>query len=209
MPACSRSMPYRAMTAARHAISISIRSCCRSASRHPMIRSSAPAPRLFAVVHPPRIGEQTASRNNRRCCETAERNKNRPAGKHHHRSAIMPGRANRFPPGTASVHGRLDSAALADGGDDPLDARHRLHDGRLARSLRNAAVDPSPARHCRLLVAAIRYINRKLNPPPPFPITVPPMERFIASSSEKLMYSLMFALPLVGWACSPLLITRS
>lgn len=50
-----------------------------------------------------------------------------------------------------------------------------------------------------LIFAAIRLINRKLTKLPPFPPTMSRRERFIASSSEKLLYTLMFALPLVGW----------
>src|SRR5271170_624389 len=34
---------------------------------------------------------------------------------------------------------------------------------------------------------------------PPFPPTMSEQERFIASTSERLLYTLMFALPLVGW----------
>ena len=50
-----------------------------------------------------------------------------------------------------------------------------------------------------LILAAIRFVNRICTKLPPFPLTMSPQERFIASSSEKLLYALMFALPLVGW----------
>ena len=50
-----------------------------------------------------------------------------------------------------------------------------------------------------LILAAIRLVNRMCTKLPPFPLTMSPQERFIASSSEKLLYALMFALPLVGW----------
>ena len=50
-----------------------------------------------------------------------------------------------------------------------------------------------------LILAVIRLINRKLTKLPPFPPTMSPLERFLASSSEKLLYGLMLALPLVGW----------
>ncbi len=50
-----------------------------------------------------------------------------------------------------------------------------------------------------LILAAIRLVNRKLTKLPPFPPTMSRRERFIASSSEKLLYALMIALPLVGW----------
>jgi cytochrome b561 len=50
-----------------------------------------------------------------------------------------------------------------------------------------------------LIVAFVRVINRMYTTLPPFPPTMSPMERRIATISEKLMYTLMFALPLVGW----------
>jgi cytochrome b561 len=50
-----------------------------------------------------------------------------------------------------------------------------------------------------LLLVAVRLIVRLLSPLPPFPPTVPPRERLIASASEYLMYTLLFVLPLVGW----------
>ena len=50
-----------------------------------------------------------------------------------------------------------------------------------------------------LILAVIRFINRKLTKLPPFPPTMSSQERFMASTSEKLLYALMFALPLVGW----------
>jgi cytochrome b561 len=50
-----------------------------------------------------------------------------------------------------------------------------------------------------LILAAIRFVNRKLTTLPPFPPTMSQHERWIASKSEQLLYTLMFALPLVGW----------
>jgi cytochrome b561 len=50
-----------------------------------------------------------------------------------------------------------------------------------------------------LILAAIRLVNRMLTTLPPFPLTMSPRERFLASASERLLYALMFALPLVGW----------
>jgi cytochrome b561 len=50
-----------------------------------------------------------------------------------------------------------------------------------------------------LILAAIRLANRLLTTLPPFPPTMSPRERIIASASERLLYTLMFALPLVGW----------
>ena len=50
-----------------------------------------------------------------------------------------------------------------------------------------------------LILAAIRFVNRICTKLPPFPPTMSRQERFLASSSERLLYALMFALPLVGW----------
>lgn len=50
-----------------------------------------------------------------------------------------------------------------------------------------------------LVLVMIRFVNRQLNPPPPFLATLSPLERLAASLSERLLYALMFALPLVGW----------
>lgn len=51
-----------------------------------------------------------------------------------------------------------------------------------------------------LVLAAVRFINRLLNPPPPLPDDLPAWQRFLATASHLLLYSLMFALPLVGWS---------
>lgn len=48
-------------------------------------------------------------------------------------------------------------------------------------------------------LAILRLINRRLTKLPPFPPTMAPWERFVASWSERLLYTLMIALPLVGW----------
>jgi cytochrome b561 len=50
-----------------------------------------------------------------------------------------------------------------------------------------------------LILAAIRLTNRLFTTLPPFPPTMSPTERFVATASERLLYTLMFALPLVGW----------
>jgi cytochrome b561 len=49
------------------------------------------------------------------------------------------------------------------------------------------------------IVAAVRLAVRVFSPLPPFPPTVPPQEQKIAAASEYLMYTLMFAMPLIGW----------
>jgi cytochrome b561 len=50
-----------------------------------------------------------------------------------------------------------------------------------------------------LILAAVRLVNRMVTTLPPFPPTMSRQERFAASASERLLYTLMFALPLVGW----------
>src|SRR5437764_2510159 len=50
-----------------------------------------------------------------------------------------------------------------------------------------------------LILVVVRFGNRLLNPPPPFPSSMPRAERLAATASELTMYGLMFALPLVGW----------
>jgi cytochrome b561 len=50
-----------------------------------------------------------------------------------------------------------------------------------------------------LILVVIRYVNRKLNPPPPLPPTMSAQERRAAMASEMMLYALLFALPLVGW----------
>jgi cytochrome b561 len=50
-----------------------------------------------------------------------------------------------------------------------------------------------------LVLAVVRFVNRLLRRPPPFPATMSRAECRMATLSEWLMYGLMFALPLVGW----------
>lgn len=51
-----------------------------------------------------------------------------------------------------------------------------------------------------LVLVAIRLVNRLLNPPPPLPSDTPTWQRLAAQGSHVLLYVLMFAQPLVGWA---------
>jgi Cytochrome B561 len=51
-----------------------------------------------------------------------------------------------------------------------------------------------------LILVTIRLVNRLINPPPPLPPGMPPLLRLAATSSHVLLYGLMFAVPLVGWA---------
>src|SRR5271167_699926 len=50
-----------------------------------------------------------------------------------------------------------------------------------------------------LILVAIRFVNRQFSTLPPFPATMSSQERFIASASEILLYTLLFVLPLIGW----------
>ncbi|WIM10369.1 cytochrome b [Enhydrobacter sp.] len=51
-----------------------------------------------------------------------------------------------------------------------------------------------------LVLAAIRLVNRLVNPPPPLPTGMPVSLRVVAAASHWLLYGLMFAQPIVGWA---------
>jgi cytochrome b561 len=50
-----------------------------------------------------------------------------------------------------------------------------------------------------LLLVLIRYVNRRFSTLPPFPATMSPRERRVASASELLLYTLLFLQPLIGW----------
>lgn len=51
-----------------------------------------------------------------------------------------------------------------------------------------------------LVLAAIRLVTRLLTRLPEFPPAMPQAERFVAKASERLLYALFIALPVVGWA---------
>ena len=51
-----------------------------------------------------------------------------------------------------------------------------------------------------LVLVVIRFINRQLSTAPAWPPTMSKQERWIAHWSELLMYTLLFSLPVVGWA---------
>ena len=51
-----------------------------------------------------------------------------------------------------------------------------------------------------LVLVAIRLINRLISPPPPLPADLPASQKLAAKLSHWVLYLLMFALPLVGWA---------
>jgi cytochrome b561 len=50
-----------------------------------------------------------------------------------------------------------------------------------------------------LIVVAIRFVNRHYSTLPPFPATMSPRERLVASASELFLYTLLVVQPLVGW----------
>jgi cytochrome b561 len=52
---------------------------------------------------------------------------------------------------------------------------------------------------CILVLVVVRFVNRLLYPPPPWPATMSRLERWGATASEWAMYGLMFAQPLVAW----------
>ena len=51
-----------------------------------------------------------------------------------------------------------------------------------------------------LALVTIRLVNRAINPPPALPAAMPSLLRIAAHASHILLYGLMLALPLVGWA---------
>jgi cytochrome b561 len=51
-----------------------------------------------------------------------------------------------------------------------------------------------------LVFAVVRLVNRLTHHPPPFLATMSPLERKIATWSERLLYALLLLQPLVGWA---------
>ena len=51
-----------------------------------------------------------------------------------------------------------------------------------------------------LFLVVIRYVNRRLSTLPPFPPTMSRWQQRLAGVYERVLYSLMFLQPLVGWA---------
>jgi cytochrome b561 len=51
-----------------------------------------------------------------------------------------------------------------------------------------------------LLLAIIRLINRLTRPIPPLPADLPAIQKLAAHASHWLLYGLMLAMPLIGWA---------
>src|SRR5260370_9195915 len=50
-----------------------------------------------------------------------------------------------------------------------------------------------------LFLVVVQLVNRLVNPPPPFPPTIGPMERLVARATKFTFYALMFVQPYVGW----------
>jgi len=53
-----------------------------------------------------------------------------------------------------------------------------------------------------LLLAVLRLVWRLLNPPPPLPPAMKPIERLLAQLTHVAFYVLLFAMPLSGWLMS-------
>ncbi|BFI95631.1 MAG: cytochrome b [Rhodanobacter sp.] len=51
-----------------------------------------------------------------------------------------------------------------------------------------------------LLLAVVRLAVRLRHPPPPLPADLPALQKLAAHASHWLLYALMIAMPLVGWA---------
>lgn len=51
-----------------------------------------------------------------------------------------------------------------------------------------------------LVFAVLRLIVRWRNPPPPLPADLPTVQKLAAHASHWLLYALMIAMPLIGWA---------
>jgi cytochrome b561 len=51
-----------------------------------------------------------------------------------------------------------------------------------------------------LLLAAVRLANRLRHAPPPLPDDLPRFQVWAAKASHWVLYALMFAMPLIGWA---------
>lgn len=51
-----------------------------------------------------------------------------------------------------------------------------------------------------LVLVVLRLANRLIRPAPPLPLDMPGILRLAAHASHALLYTLMVALPLVGWA---------
>lgn len=51
-----------------------------------------------------------------------------------------------------------------------------------------------------LLLVALRLYNRLRHPPPPLPADLPAAQAMAARASHWLLYGLMIAMPLLGWA---------
>lgn len=65
-----------------------------------------------------------------------------------------------------------------------------------------------------LVLVVVRLAVRFTNPPPPLPDDLPRPQHILATASHWLLYALMVAMPLIGWAMisasgAPVMMTRS
>ncbi len=51
-----------------------------------------------------------------------------------------------------------------------------------------------------LILVLVRLAFRLTHRPPPLPADLPPLQAFVAKASHYLLYALMLAMPLIGWA---------
>jgi cytochrome b561 len=51
-----------------------------------------------------------------------------------------------------------------------------------------------------LLLVCVRIVRRLVRGTPPLPADLPPVQKLAAHASHVLLYALMFAMPLIGWA---------
>ncbi len=100
----------------------------------------------------------------------------------------------------SAIHCFLAAVALGDGRDGSDHAVYWYLDGRVALGLSSASFNPQAAGYFNLILVVIRFVNRRIHPPPNFLASMSSVERRAATASELLLHALMFALPLVGWA---------
>lgn len=50
-----------------------------------------------------------------------------------------------------------------------------------------------------LILVVVRFVNRLMHRPPPYPQTMRRLERAVAKGSEYLLYTLVLVQPLIGW----------
>ena len=99
----------------------------------------------------------------------------------------------------AAVHHEYEVPALAYGRDGPDHAGYWCCHGRIDLRLPSLVSIHRPLGILILILVVIRFVNRRFSTLPPFPASMSSQERFVASASELLLYTLLFVQPLVGW----------